>query len=187
MSVRITYFVHGETTDNAVGRATGWEPGELSALGVQQSRELGQLTTNQRFDAVIASDLKRAIDSAELAFAARYSIVRDARLREANYGQFNGWNVGFKQALTDHIDIPFPGGESYRDVERRIRSLLHDLWQQHQGHRVALVAHQAPQLALEVVLKGKSWSEAIASDWRHTKTWQPGWTYELVADPQHLS
>ena len=34
MSVNITYFVHGTTTDNEKGLATGWEQGELSALGV---------------------------------------------------------------------------------------------------------------------------------------------------------
>ena len=180
MSVHITYFVHGTTTDNERGLATGWEPGELSALGVQQSRELSTLVAEQSFDAVIASDLKRAVDSAELAFGGRYSIVRDARLREANYGEYTWRDETLKQQLTDHIDTPFPGGESYRDVERRIRSLLHDLWVNRQHQSVALMAHQAPQLALEVLLNGKSWSEAIASDWRHTKAWQPGWAYELV-------
>lgn len=183
MSVQITYFVHGETTDNAAGRATGWEPGELSALGIQQSKDLRAFVADQVFDAVIASDLKRAIDSAELAFGDRYLILHDPRLREANYGEFNGWDEGFKAALTSHIDVPFPGGESYRDVERRVRSLLHDIWQQHQGHRVAFVAHQAPQLALEVIVNGKSWAETIAADWRHTNAWQPGWSYELTTDP----
>jgi len=41
------------------------------------------------------------------------------------------------------------------------------------------VAHQAPQLALEVILKNKTWERAIAEDWRNTKSWQPGWKYEI--------
>jgi hypothetical protein len=32
---------------------------------------------------------------------------------------------------------------------------------------------------LEVIIKGKSWQEAFAEDWRKTKQWQPGWDYVL--------
>jgi len=35
---KITYFVHGTTTDNEAGKATGWLPGELSAVGVPPAR-----------------------------------------------------------------------------------------------------------------------------------------------------
>jgi hypothetical protein len=47
------------------------------------------------------------------------------------------------------------------------------------GKTVAIVAHQAPQLALEVLLKGKTWQEAIKEDWRNKKEWKPGWNYIL--------
>jgi hypothetical protein len=35
----------------------------------------------------------------------------------------------------------------------------------------------APQLALEVICNGKTLDEAIDTDWRNTKAWQPGWDY----------
>ena len=41
------------------------------------------------------------------------------------------------------------------------------------------MGHQAPQLALEVLLNGKTWEQAFADDWRKTKAWKPGWEYEL--------
>lgn len=44
---------------------------------------------------------------------------------------------------------------------------------------VAIVAHKAPQIALDLLLKGYSWEKAFASDWRKTKSWQPGWEYIL--------
>ena len=44
---------------------------------------------------------------------------------------------------------------------------------------MAIVAHKAPQLALDVLLKGKTWKEAFAEDWRKTKSWKPGWEYEI--------
>lgn len=47
------------------------------------------------------------------------------------------------------------------------------------GKIVAVVAHKAPQLALEVLLRGKTWERAFAQDWRKRKAWRPGWDYLL--------
>ena len=68
MAVKITYFIHGITTDNEKDLTTGWLPGELSELGIKQAKELGNLVSNKHFDVVFCSDLKRAVDSAKLAF-----------------------------------------------------------------------------------------------------------------------
>ncbi|HEX9153299.1 MAG TPA: histidine phosphatase family protein [Candidatus Saccharimonadales bacterium] len=176
--VTITYFVHGTTTDNEQGIATGWLPGELSQKGVEQSIRLGEQVKGQKFDAVYCSDLKRAIDSAKLSFADHKPICDD-RLREANYGDFNGLPHTFKDKMLDYVDVPFPNGESYRDVEMRIQSFCDFLREHHDGQHIAIVAHQAPQLALEVLLNGKSWSQAITQDWRRTGAWQPGWGYRI--------
>lgn len=177
--VTITYFVHGTTTDNEQGIATGWLPGELSAKGLEQAKQLGQQAINKSFDAVFCSDLKRAVDSAKLGFGDRYKIIQDDRLREANYGDFNGLPHTFKDTMIDYVDAPFPNGESYRDVEMRIQSFCDFLKEKYQGKQVAIVGHQAPQLALEVVLNDKSWGQAITADWRRSGAWQPGWTYTV--------
>ena len=84
MSVKITYFVHGTTIDNEKNLCTGWAPGELSELGIQQSKELGTLVTHMHFDALFCSDLKRAVDSAKIGFENTYKIIQDKRLRECN-------------------------------------------------------------------------------------------------------
>jgi alpha-ribazole phosphatase/probable phosphoglycerate mutase len=73
----------------------------------------------------------------------------------------------------------FPNGESYEDVKARINEFLRDLKLEYDGKNVAIVAHKAPQLALDVLLGGKSWEEAFAEDWRLTKKWQPGWPYQV--------
>jgi broad specificity phosphatase PhoE len=177
MSVKITYFVHGTTTDNENHIATGWDPGELSELGIQQSKELRQQANHLYFDAVFCSDLKRAVDSAKLAFGGLYEIIQDRRLRECNYGDWNqkekAWDI------SDFVDEPYPNGESYRDVEGRIADFLDFLKNNYDCKHVAVVAHQAPQLALGVLIKKKTWEQAIAEDWRHTGAWQPGWDYVL--------
>ena len=180
MSVQITYFVHGTTTDNEQDLATGWLPGELSKIGREQAKQQGELVADQHFDVVFCSDLQRAIDSAELGFGDKYEIIHDERLRECNYGKFNGKPAKiFKDNMEDFIDVGFPEGESYKDVEKRIASFVEYLRTNYQGKHIAIVAHQGPQLALDVLLKGKTWSQAIQEDWRKTKAWQPGWEYAI--------
>ena len=79
----------------------------------------------------------------------------------------------------DHFTKPFPNGESLKDVEKRIANFLNWLYDNYRGKRVALVAHKSPQLAIEVLLLGKTWEQALDTDWRNTKSWQPGWFYEI--------
>lgn len=177
--VDITYFVHGTTVDNEQGLATGWLPGKLSETGRKQAIALPKQIDGKVFDVMICSDLRRAIDSAELGFKNRCPIVQDVRLRECNYGEFDGTEKSFKSTMLPYIDVPYPGGESYRDVERRMASFLDDMRAEYDGKQVAVMAHEAPQLALEVLLHGKTWHQAIAENWRKTGAWQPGWQYIL--------
>lgn len=178
MSVEITYFVHGTTTDNEQDLATGWLPGELSEVGRQQAKDLGNMVADKQFDVVFCSDLHRAIDSAELGFASKYEIIQDKRLRECNYGDMNGKSAAsFKDRMEDFVDAPFPNGESYKDVEARLGSFVDFLRVNYNGKHIAIVAHQGPQLALDVILIGKTWQQAIGEDWRKVKAWKPGWDY----------
>ena len=178
--VKITYFVHGTTTDNEKDLVTGWSSGELSELGIKQVKELSKLVSDKHFDIVFCSDLKRAVDSAELGFGDKYKIIQDKRLRECNYGDFTGKPAEkFKNKMVNYVDNPFPNGESYKDVEKRIADFLNFLGKRYSRKHVAIVSHQAPQLALEVLTKKKTWSQAISEDWRNKKIWQPGWEYSV--------
>jgi broad specificity phosphatase PhoE len=178
--ITITYFVHGTTTDNERGLATGWLPGEVSGLGRRQAKELGKKITGEKFDAVFCSDLRRAIDSAKLMFGSSPNIIQDMRLREANYGDWNGHPESFKANMDNFVNSPFPNGESYRDVEKRMRDFCDFLKTTYPEQHVGIVAHQAPQLALDVILKHKTWPQAIAEDWRKAKAYQPGWKYTIT-------
>ena len=179
-AVKITYFVHGTTTDNENRVSTGQNQGELSKLGIKQSEELKKtlIGKESKFDIAISSDLKRAVDSAKITFG---TFMQDKRLRECNYGNLNGAGED-KVSYKEHIDVPFPNGESQKDVEKRIRDFLKDLLRDYDGKSVAIIAHKSPQLALEVVLNGKTWEQAIEQDWRKTKSWQPGWSYKLTGE-----
>ncbi len=182
MSVTITYFVHGTTTDNEKEISSGWFDVELSPLGIQQSIDLREQTKDKKFDVVFCSDLQRAVKSAELAWKGVYQIISDKRLRECNYGKLNAGPSSVVEPMQEEecITKPFPEGESYEDVKTRIADFLKFLKQNYDGKSVAIVGHKAPQLALDVLLKGKTWKQALAEDWRKTKSWQAGWEYELI-------
>lgn len=178
MSVKIIYFVHGTTTDNIEHKATGWNSGILSEKGIEQSIELKEKINLNEIDLVISSDLKRAMDSAEYTFKDLKEILHDKRIRECNYGDLNGADSSLVK-YEEHIINPFPNGESLKDVEERLKNFCDYLLENYNGKTIALVAHKAPQLALEVITKKITWEQAIKQDWRKTKNWQPGWVYEI--------
>ena len=180
MSIKITYFVHGTTTDNEKHLSSGWADVELSELGKKQSVELKALTRDKSFDVVFCSDLKRAFESARLIWDRIVPIVPDQRLRECNYGKYNSKPSDVVEPMQENmIWDKFPEGESYEDVKARIADFLEFLKDNYNGKSVAIVAHKAPQLALDVLLRGKTWEQAFKEDWRKTRAWQPGWEYVL--------
>ena len=181
MSVHITYFVHGTTFDNEQGISSGWSDAKLSKLGIAQSIELREKTKDRKFDIVFCSDLERAVQSAKLSWEGIYPIIADSRLRECNYGKLNSAPSAIVEPMQEEecLTKRFPEGESYEDVKVRIADFLEFLKKKYDGKDVAIVAHKAPHLSLDVLLKGKTWKQAHAEYWGKTKTWQPGWDYTL--------
>ena len=193
MSVQITYFVHGTTTDNEKNISSGWKDVELSDLGVRQSGELldkikekttllGEMSKDEnKFDSIFCSDLKRAVDSAHITWGeSGIPIVQDERLRECNYGDYNGASSDVVEPMQEiNIDKQFPNGESYNDVKDRIESFLKFIKENYADKHIAIVAHKAPQLCLDVILKGMTFEQAFANDWRKVKAWRAGWEYEV--------
>ncbi|HSX31032.1 MAG TPA: histidine phosphatase family protein [Candidatus Saccharimonadales bacterium] len=178
MAVRLTYFVHGTTVDNEKELSSGWNDVGLSTLGIQQSKDLAEHTKQLSFDVVFTSDLSRAVESAKLTWDDRYPTIQDARLRECNYGDFNGKSSDVVEPLQEKsITTPMPNGESYEMVKERVADFLEFLKTNYDGKHVAVVAHKAPQLALDVLVNGLTWEQAFENDWRKTKKWQPGWEY----------
>ena len=182
--MNITYFVHGSTQDNAEGKYTGWSDVVLSGLGEEQSKTLAGSVDKIAFYGIYCSDLIRAKQSARLMFpsggALGKKVHSDSRLRECNLGSYDRQPTAIVNPLMqEHITVPFPGGESFSDVQRRMQSFLEMVETRHGDYPIAIVAHRAPQLALDVILKRMSWEEAIENDWRRKlpKEWKAGWKY----------
>jgi broad specificity phosphatase PhoE len=178
--VELVFETHSTTVDNERGRATGWQPGELSAAGREQAAELGRRRRSDRLDLVVASDLARAVQTVRIAFAgADVPLRTDARLRECDYGRLNGAPVAeVHPRRRASVEEPFPGGQSYRQVTAGVQDLLAELLAEHTGERVLLVGHAATRFALDHLLTGRPLAAAVTA----TFSWRPGWEYLLTPD-----
>jgi broad specificity phosphatase PhoE len=175
--MEIIYETHATTTDNEAGVATGWLPGCLSGAGRLQALQLGERRRNDGIAAVFVSDLTRAVETAEIAFAASgIPVCHDARLRECNYGDLNGMPVARLRAVRpQYLDQPFPGGQSYRQVIAQMRTFLQDVLAAWDSHTIAVIAHSANKWALDCLLQGAALEELVTGDFG----WQPGWHYTV--------
>jgi broad specificity phosphatase PhoE len=185
MVVELVYETHSTTTDNESGIATGWLPGQLSAAGRVQARELGLRRREDGVAAVFTSDLHRAVETAEIAFGGTgIPLHQDPRLRECDYGTLNGAPVARVAAeRRRRIWEPFPHGESYLQVVGRTRDFLADLVREWDGQRVVVIAHSANQWALDVLVQGRPLDELLDAPF----AWQPGWLYRVEAGGRRTS
>lgn len=179
MSVEIIYESHSVTEDNEQGIATGWLPGKLSERGRRLAAELGARHRNANLAVVFTSDLHRAVETAQIAFAdASIPIQVDPRLRECNYGVLNGGPAALvARERAEHIDTPFPGGQSYREVIAATSDFLHDVAADWNGRRVLVIAHSANKWAIDCLLAGGSIEELIDAP----AEWGEGRHYTLPA------
>ncbi|SNT58691.1 probable phosphoglycerate mutase [Asanoa hainanensis] len=128
--------------------------------------------------AVFCSDLRRSVETAEIAFATGdIPVLLDWRLRECDFGALNGSpGAQLSAGRTQHVDRPYPGGESHRQAVRRVAGLLADLPSRWDGRRVMLIGHLATYRALEHVVHSRPVEDVVAAEF----TWCPeGWEYRL--------
>lgn len=124
MPVQLVYETHSISLDNERGIATGWLPGELSERGRELARALGRRRRDDRIACVFTSDLRRAVETVEIAFGGSGIEIR------------HGAPVEELDPRVRFVDEPFPGGESYRDCVEKLRSFLADAAAEFDGRRV---------------------------------------------------
>jgi 2,3-bisphosphoglycerate-dependent phosphoglycerate mutase len=178
MTIEVVYETHALSEDNERGVATGWLPGRLSARGRANAADMGRRRRDDGIAAVFASDLRRAAETAQIAFGdTGIPILYDWRLRECDFGTRNGTPAAdVKLDRVEHCDRPYPGGESHSQALARVAGLLADLPSRWAGRRVMLIGHLAAYRALERATTGRSVREIVSDDFQ----WRPeGWEYRL--------
>ncbi len=138
----------------AGGRLTfaGWEDKPLTARGEQQAQAVAQRLSTEKLTAVYASDLSRARNTAQqIAKQHNLEVRVDARLREVNYGAWEGlgldeilaqWQDVWDARRRDLAGVAPPNGESYGDLWKRLYPCWNEILASHGAEeRIAIVAH----------------------------------------------
>jgi broad specificity phosphatase PhoE len=177
VAIELVFETHSTTVDNEQGRATGWLPGQLSERGRTQAQQLGRRRMSDGITAVFCSDLTRAAETASVAFGTSgIPVLHDWRLRECDYGQRNGMPVAEMHAgQREHLDRPYPGGESWRQAVARVGRFLGDLPLRWNEQRILVIGHVATRWGLDHFIGGVPLEDLAEQD----SSWQEGWGYRV--------
>lgn len=120
---RVLFWRHGRTSWNAENRFQGQTDIELDPVGHAQARRAGELLASLKPDVILASDLKRAADTA--GYLSRASGVRvhfDKGLRERFGGSWEGLTGAelSERWPVEHARMDIPDGESIPEVGDRM-------------------------------------------------------------------
>jgi broad specificity phosphatase PhoE len=126
---------HGETDWNADGRLQGQTDRPLSEFGRRQARQLADELAGEELEAIYASDLSRARETAEI-IGERLGLptVLDPDLREKDWGTWEGLTA----VERDRVEFV---GESTEAHQERTLHALRRIAERHPGGRVLVVTH----------------------------------------------
>ncbi len=148
-------FRHGQTNWNKESRIQGSTNTELNDQGREDAKGLIPLMEKLRPEIIYTSDLNRAFDTGKtVADALDIPIIKEARLREANFGQAEGMTVpeiiekwgaqmweDFRRINPDNREACFPDGETRWDSVKRMRSVVDEIRAAGEYERVGLSTH----------------------------------------------
>ena len=203
-ATRIIAVRHGETDWNVDTRIQGQLDIGLNAYGRWQAEQAARALADEVFDAIYASDLSRAHDTALTIAAqsrAQTPVQVHAGLRERAFGKFEGHTFATIEArwpeesrlwrIREPHFAPSGGGESPAQILERVANTVNSLAERHLGQQILVVTHGGVLDAL--------YRLATRQSVNAPRTWQLGnaainrllWTPEgltLVgwADMQHL-
>jgi broad specificity phosphatase PhoE len=139
---------HGETDWNAEGRLQGHTDRPLNEYGRRQARDLADRLAGEDADAIYASDLARAKETAEIVGERLgLTVVIDADLREKNWGNWEGL-TGDERV---HVEFEGESTEAHRErVMRAVRRIV----ERHPDQRVVVVTHGGSLRRIQAAVNG---------------------------------
>lgn len=153
---KILLIRHGETAWNAVRRLQGHTDIPLNEEGERQAQALARALAREPLDAIVCSDLGRALQTAQ-AVAVHHPHIplhTDPGLRERGYGAFEGllyteiaerYPVEFAEWQARDVDAVMPAGErvaeSFRQFYQRCQDGIARWAAQYPEQSILIVAH----------------------------------------------
>ena len=149
---------HGVTEHTAAKRFSGGLGGDnppLSEEGRAQARAAAQwlAALGDKVDSVLASPVRRTRETAEVVAAALdLPVSEEPGFAEMEFGSWDGLTFlevaerdqAGLDAWLGSLEVPPPGGESFRQVEERVLAGLDRVLAEHAGRTVVVVSHVTP-------------------------------------------
>ena len=149
----LTLIRHSRSTTNAQNLISG--PGfdaPLSPDGVAYARAVSEVFDEQKFDAVFASPLQRALETAEILTKGKREIATDPRVEEMHFGQWESQDpdplrlqypdaFDYMGMLNKNFSQYAHEAESYDDLVHRVADFVADLKQDYPDKKVLVVCH----------------------------------------------
>ena len=163
---------HGHSTYNGKGLYTGQADPPLDKAGQEQALQMAALLAHQQIDAIYASDLCRAVETARPVATQRgFTLHTDAALREIDMGAFTGLpyaEVGERfpteyAAFRTNIHAPAKGGESIAAACARIQNVLQRILEAHDGERVLVCSHALTCRLVHCLSQGRTLAHVMDS------------------------
>ena len=146
---------HGETVDNANQIMQGQTQGQLNENGIKQAREFSEEWKNKPLDVVIASDLKRSVDTAKIIAEPHHlEVLSTPLLRERDWGSFTGRYIPDLKGETWPDDI-----ETLENLLSRAGEFIAYVRETFPGKKVLAVGHGIINKAIQSVYYQKSMSD----------------------------
>jgi broad specificity phosphatase PhoE len=141
---------HGETDWNVEGRVQGHTDRPLNETGVAQARALAEELADEQVDAVYASDLGRALETARAVAEPRgLPVVPIPGLREKDFGTWEGLlDEEILERFPQAQHGPWGDAETPDELEERVLATLREIADRHPGGRVLVVSHGGPLRAV---------------------------------------
>jgi alpha-ribazole phosphatase len=146
--MKLLLIRHGQTNWNLEQRFQGQSDIPLNETGRKQAQALADRLSAEPFDAVYSSDLQRATETAKIICASQ--IHSDARLREVNFGDWEGLiydeiKAKYPEPLAaweaDIFKNAPPHGETLEGLAVRVQSMLDELRKKNDDQNILIVAH----------------------------------------------
>ena len=146
---------HGETVDNANQIMQGQTQGELNENGIRQAKEVSREWASRPLDAIVASDLKRSIDTARIiADPHHLEVITTPLLRERDWGGFTGRFIPDLKGEMWPDDI-----ETLENLLSRAGEFIAYVRTTFPGKKVLAVGHGIINKAIQAVYYNKQMSE----------------------------
>lgn len=150
MGTLLLFARHGETDDNARLVFQGQGGKGLNRRGQAQAARLAARMRSTRLDAIVSSDLQRALETARaVAEACGLPPELDPDLREVDVGAWTGRSHAEIEQLYPEewaawsrgLDVRRGGGETYGELADRVERAVARVCAAHPNGRVLLVSH----------------------------------------------